>query len=60
MTIIVKYPILGNKVRLFREDDLFVTVYDWIESLNSRPKHFKLQVLSVFIPPETLVLFRDI
>lgn len=41
-TVSVRHCILGTKVRIFQTPSLFQQVYDWVGSLNAKPKYFEL------------------
>lgn len=45
ITIYVRHPTLGTKVRLFSPNATFCEVYDWIGSLSTRPEFFSIKGL---------------
>ena len=40
--ISVRHCTMGLKVRVFREDSIFLQVYNWIGSLSTRPQYFRI------------------
>ena len=43
VTISIRHCSIGNKVRLFKAESLFHSVYDWVGSLLMQPEHFEIK-----------------
>ena len=57
VTISIRHTSLGTKVRLFHAKSVFQQVYDWVGSLDLRPKHFILKdYKGFFVSPDKVVM----